>query len=180
MKFRLNERYPAKLRLLILPISILILFACATVPIKSYDETVPEWKSHKDIERWMNRHFTYDMARLKEAEGKGPLLVPPRTPQETFRLKSGVCYDAAFFVKETLNRIDPSYKAKIVFIENRPYTIDHFVCSFEKDEKLFIMDYGSYRNMYGIHGPFNSLDDYKKYFERNHPKVKHVQSIRYW
>jgi hypothetical protein len=69
----------------------------------------------------------------------------------------------------------------VVFIENRPYAVNHFVCSFKKEGKLFIMDYGTpYRNMVGVHGPFNSLEDYKKFYERFHPNVKRVQSIRYW
>jgi hypothetical protein len=169
------------LRYKFLPIFIFILSACASVPIKSYNETFSEWKSYKDVARWMARHFSYDMVRFRETEGKGPLVVPPRTPRETFSLRSGVCYDAAVFAKETLNLIDPSYEAKLVFIENRPYAFNHFVCSFKKDGKLFIMDYGTpYRNMVGVHGPYNSLDEYKKFYERYHPKARHVQSIRYW
>jgi hypothetical protein len=32
------------------------------------------------------------------------------------------------------------------------------------------MDYGaSYRSLIGVHGPYNSLEDYKKFLERNGP-----------
>lgn len=156
----------------------LILFGCATVPLKNYEETVLEWNSYKDVARWMSIHFSYDMVRFRVVEGRFPI---PRLPEETFKLKSGVCYDAAIFARDTLNRIDPSYKAKMVFIENRPYAVNHFVCSFERDEKIFIMDYGTpYRNMVGVHGPYNSLDEYKKFYERYHPRVKHVRSISYF
>jgi len=175
---KINQRSMMRLRLLSLPIFIFILFACATIPTKTYEETVLEWKSYKDVAKWMDRYFTYDMARLKETEGRWP---SPRSPEETFKLRSGVCHDASFFEKETLNRINPSYEAKMVFIENRPYDVNHFVCSFEAEGKLYIMDYGTYyKNMVGVHGPYNSLDEYKKFYERYHPKVRHVQSIRYW
>jgi hypothetical protein len=178
MKFKINQKYVIKFRLLIIPIFILTLFACATTPTKTYNETVLEWKSHKDVAKWMGRHFTYDMTRFRETEGMYPI---SRSPEETFKLKSGVCYDGAYFVRDVLNRMDPSYEAQVVFIENRPYAVNHFVTSFKKDGKLFIMDYATtYRNMVGVHGPYNSLDEYKKFYERNHPKVKHVQSIRYW
>jgi hypothetical protein len=170
-----------KLRLLLIPIFILILFACATVPTKTYEETVSQWKSYEDVAKWMRLHFSYDIARFKETEGKGPLLVPPRMPEQTFRFKSGCCYDGAFFVKDALNRINPAYDAKVVFIENRPYAINHFVCSFKKGDKIYIMDYATYyQNMIGTYGPYNSLEEYKKFYERYHPKVKHVQSVRYW
>ena len=178
MKSEINQKSMIKFRFLITPIFILILLACATGPKKTYEETVWEWKSYKDVAKWMDRHFSYDMRRLREVEGKFPI---PRSPKETFELKSGVCHDGAYFAKDVLNRIDPSYEAKVVFIENRPYEDNHLVCSFRKDGKLFIMDYSTaYRNMVGVHGPYNSLDEYKKFYENNHPKVRHIRSIRYW
>jgi hypothetical protein len=71
--------------------------------------------------------------------------------------------------------------AKVVVVEGPSYVFQHFVCSFKKDGKLFIMDYGTpHRNMVGIHGPYNSLDEYVKFFERYHPMVKHVNAIYYW
>ena len=86
----------------------------------------------------------------------------------TFQLKSEVCFDAARFAKEALNRIDPSYEAEIVFI--RRENIDHVVCSFKKDGKLYIMDYGaSNRNLIGVHGPYHSIEGYKKFHDRNVP-----------
>jgi hypothetical protein len=181
MKFQINQKKTRRTKFKFLPIFFLILFACATAPTKTYEETVSQWKSYEDVAKWMSWHFTYDMARLKESSFFTGRPLKRRSPDETFKLKSGVCVDAAFFAKITLNLIDPSYEAKVVFIDNGPYDVSHFVCSFEKDGKLFIMDYGtSYRTMVGVHGPFNTLDEYKKFYERYHPKVKHVQSIRYW
>jgi len=128
----------------------------------------------------MSRHFSYDMERYKESMKKhtfdNPMTV--RTPKETFELKSGVCFDAARFVKETLNRINPSYEAEIVFIAREPH--GHYVCSFKKDGELYIMDYGaSYRSLIGVHGPYNSLEDYKKFHERNGPPKFKILSIKF-
>jgi hypothetical protein len=180
MKFQTNQKKTRRSRFKFLPIFFfLILFACATVPTKTYDETVSQWKSYNDVAKWMSWNFSYDTARLKEAVRNFSSL-SVRTAKETFELKSGLCFDAARFAKETLDRIDPLYDSQIVYIKNRPYEIDHFVCSFKKDNKLYIMDYGTYyRNMIGIHGPFKSLEEYKEFYERNHPKVKKVQSISY-
>lgn len=178
MKSKMNRKGIAKLIFLIWPILILILFACVTVPKKTFEETILQWKSHEDVARWMRGNFSYDIHRAREAVRTSSIIV--RTPKETFELKSGVCFDAARFVKEMLDRINPSYEAQIVYIQNRPYEIDHYVCSFKKDNKLYAMDYGTfYRNMIGTHGPFDSLEEYRTFYERNHPKVKKVQSISY-
>jgi len=181
MKFQINQKGRGRVSLKFLLLFSLILFGCATVPVKTYEETVSQWKSYKDVAKWMSWHFSYDMKRLKEGIEKhtydNPMAV--RTPEETFRLKSGVCFDGARFVKETLNRIDPSYEAEIVFID-REGLVDHYVCSFKKDGKLFIMDYStSVRNWIGIHGPYNSLEEYKKFFERNDPHRIKVLSITF-
>ena len=178
MKFQINRKETTRKRLILLFAFVPILLACATG--KAYDETVLQWRSYEDVARWMSIHFSYDMARLKETEGKGPLVIPPRSPEETFRIKSGVCYDAALFARETLNRIAPSYEAEIVCLDCRPY-ISHFVCAFKRNGKLFIIDYGiPYRNMVGVQGPYNSLEEYKKFYEKYYPWATRVRSISYW
>jgi hypothetical protein len=174
----MNQKTMIKSRLLVTPIFIVILFACTTIPQKTYEETVSEWKSYQDVAKWMSLHFSYDRVRFGLVENTVP---DRRSPEETFKLKSGVCYDAAFFAKDTLNRINPAYEAKVLFIDNRPYATNHFVCSFKNEGKIYIMDYGmTDRTILGVHGPFNSLDEYKKFYERYHPKVKHVQGIYDW
>ncbi len=162
-------------KLILLLILVPVLLTCAA--IKSYDETVAHWTSYEDVAKWMSIHFTYDMGRLSHTR-KGPEEVPPRTPEETFRLKSGICYDAAWFAKKTLNRINPSYEAKVVWIKCLP--VSHFVCAFKKNGKLFIMDYGSpTRNTAGVFGPYNSLEEYARFFQKYHPGVTGVESIEY-
>jgi hypothetical protein len=171
-----NQTKKIRFKTKCLSIFFLFLFACGTIFVKSYDETASRWKSYKDVEAWMEKDFSLDAERFKRFEGTLP---PPRTPEETFKLKSGIYIDAAIFGKETLNRIDPSYKAKIVVLLIGRGA-NHYVCSFMKDGKLFIMDYGTpYKTIVGIHGPFNSLEEYKVFFEKNHPIIKNVQAITY-
>ena len=54
-------------------------------------------KSYKDVERWMENEFSFDTERFERFKGTLP---PPRTPEETFKLKSGIYIDAAIFAKE--------------------------------------------------------------------------------
>ncbi len=165
-----------RLRTRILLFLILFLSGCAVIPVKSYDETVSGWKTYKDLETWMAKDFSFDAERFKRFEGTLP---PPRTPEETFKLKSGIYIDAAVFAKAALNRIDPSYQARIAVLLI-PGGANYYVCSFKKQGKLFMIDYGTpHRSMSGVHGPFNSLEEYKAFFEKNHPTIKRVQAITY-
>jgi hypothetical protein len=153
--------------------------AYSTKPIseKSYIEKVSQWKSYEDLVRWMEKDFSVDMERFKKFEGTLPV---PRAPHETFQLKSGIYIDAAIFAEETLNRIDPSYKARVVVLVTRPSGLNHYVCSFRKEGKLFIIDYGTpYKEVTGVHGPYPSLDGYKKFYEKNHPMKIHIEAITY-
>ena len=87
----------------------------------------------------MEKDFSFDQERYKRFEGTLP---PPRTPEETFKLKSGIDIYAAIFAKEALNRIDPSYQAQIVVLLIRRGA-NHYVCSFKKEEEfsLWIMEH---------------------------------------
>jgi hypothetical protein len=146
-------------------------------PEKTYAETVSEWKSYQDLVKWMESDFSFDRERYEKFEGTLPI---PRTPEKTFQLKSGIYIDAAVFSKETLNRIDPSYKAQIVVLIIRPYGTNHYVCSFRKDDELFIMDYGTpYKEVTGIHGPYRSLQEYKEFYEEHHPMKGQIEAITY-
>ena len=178
MKFQANQKKTRWLNFKLLTIFFLILIACATVPKKTYEEKISEWKSYKDVAKWMSWNFSYDMARLKEVKGKDPNIVRPRSPQKTFELKSGVCFDAAVFAIKTLNRIDPSYEAEIVFMERDDG--NHYVCSFKKGGELYIMDFGtSIKSVAGVHGPYNSLKEYKRFFEISYPRQTTIKSISF-
>ena len=144
-------------------------------PEKTYDETVSEWKSYQDLVKWMENDFSFDKERYEKFEGTLPI---PRNPQETFQLQSGIYIDTAFFLKEALNRINPSYDARIVVLVFRPYGFNHYVCSFKAGGNLFIMDYGTpYPEVTGVHGPYHSLEEYKKFYEKYHPIKREIEAI---
>ena len=146
-------------------------------PEKTYTETISEWKSYEDVVKWMKNDFSFDEERYKKYEGTLPI---PRTSETTFQRKSGIYVDAAFFLKETLYRINPSYNPRIVVLVTRPYGSNHYVCSFQNGGNLFIMDYGTpYREITGVHGPYLSLEEYKKFYERYHPIKKKIEAITY-
>jgi hypothetical protein len=164
-------------------IFISILWGCTQIPQwvpffgKNYTETVSGWKSYKDVVQWMEKDFSFDEERYKKYEGTLP---PPRTSEETFKLRSGIYIDAASFLKETLNRINPSYDARIVVLVFRPSRFNHYVCSFKTGGHLFIMDYGTpYREVSGLLGPYRSLDEYKNFYEKHHPLQKKVEAVVY-
>ncbi|MDP2969503.1 MAG: transglutaminase-like domain-containing protein [Deltaproteobacteria bacterium] len=142
---------------------------------KTYAEAISQWKSHQDLVEWMERDFSLDMERYKRFKGTLPI---PRTPEETFQLKSGIYIDAAEFSKKTLNQINPSYRAQTVVILVRPNVFNHYVCAFRKDGKLFVLDYGTpYKEITGVHGPYSSLDEYKRFYEKHHPEKRRVEGI---
>lgn len=145
-----------------------------------------QWKSFKDVAKWLDENFEYDKNRLEESERSSrveKISVPVKTVEETFQSKKGICMDSVLFTKEVLNRINSSYKAEVVFLKCRPeYKYDHYVCKFELDGKIYIMDYGnstSNKHMNGIHGPYKSLDGYKEYYEKNNFFKKKVSRIQY-
>jgi hypothetical protein len=141
---------------------------------KNYDETVSEWKSYQDVAKWMESNFSVDIERFGR---RSPL---PKTPKETFNLQSGIDIDAAMFLKETLNRVDPSYQAQIVVVIIRPNIFNRYICSFRKDGKLFIMDYGTpYKEVTGLHGPYDSIEEYKKFYEKHNPEKRTIEGIIY-
>ncbi|MGZ6249368.1 MAG: transglutaminase-like domain-containing protein [Syntrophales bacterium] len=144
---------------------------------KTYIETISEWKSYQDLVKWMEREFSFDAERYKKFEGTLPV---PRTPEETFQLKSGIYIDAAEFSKKTLNQINPSYKAQTAIIVVRPNVFNHYVCAFKKNGNLFILDYGTpYKEITGVHGPYNSLDEYGRFYEKHHPMRGKIEAITY-
>ena len=186
----------------VLSVYIFILFACAPTKIemvpketppektspektlalkpfpgKTYAEAISGWKSYQDVAKWIENDFSFDGDRYKKYEGTLPI---PRTSEETFQLKSGIYVDAAYFLKETLNRINPSYNARIAVLIIRPNRFNHYACSFKVGGKLFLMDYGTpYRETTGVHGPYDSLQEYKKFYETHHPLKRKIEAITF-
>ena len=136
----------------------------------SYEAVVAEWKSYEDVANWLNSNFSFDKRRQKQIaerlkkQGPSGLLVrnPAALYEENHR---GYCADAANFAIKTLNKIDPSYNARWVFIWNKKGRPNHWVASFDYNKKLYIMDYAGkkWEAMQGVHGPYDSLDEYRDY-----------------
>jgi hypothetical protein len=169
-----------KLLLFSIPLCILIVFfvsvgECGEAQADYY-ATAAKWTSYKDVYSWLESNFTYDYGR-KGRYGKEPL-----SPAEMFRLKKGACFDSANFVIDALNRINPEYKARSVFIKNKLGPPHHWVTAFTMDGKLFIMDYGTSEHwgaMRGIHGPYKSLSDYQDFLSSLRIKGFLVEDVKY-
>ena len=145
---------------------LVLLVGCATVPLKTYEETVSGWTSYKDVEKWMRDNFTYDQGRLRELVRQNGGSI--RSAPVTFKLKSGVCWDGARFVKEALDKINPAYESRIVWLDNGR-DVSHYVCSFKIEGRLYVMDYSTvHTDMMGLFGPFDSLKEYQKFYASHH------------
>jgi hypothetical protein len=148
----------------------------APVKPKTYSEAVSQWKSDEDVLKWLQEEFKFDTARFKRFEGTLP---PPRTPEETFQFRSGIYVDVATFAREALHRINPTYQARIVVLLVRPSVLNYYVCSFRKGGKLFIFDFGTpYPSVTGMHGPYNSLEELRIFYEKTHPLKRKIEAIR--
>lgn len=141
----------------------------------TYEETVAQWTSYKDVADWMSKNFQYEYSRRI-------IGWQARDPKETFKLGSGVCQDGANFAKDALNRIRPDYHATLVFIKNRLGRPHHWVTAFTMDGKLYIMDYGAgarWASMMGVHGPYDSLTEYEKFLSSLHLPGFEVEDVRF-
>lgn len=167
----------------ILSLTLILISACASfnkgeIKRPTYEEWLASCKDYKDVAKWQEKYLIYDKERLQESLSRSKANLPrlrAQSPEDTFRIKRGICMDAAVFTKVSLNRINPEYKAEIVHLFPGPLPlIDHYVCAFYVNGKLFIMDYGTtYRQTEGTHGPFKDLDDYvHSFYLKYHPKHK--------
>jgi len=166
----------------ILSISLLVLTLFANnISANSYDDLVSQWKSHDDVANWLDINFKFDKSRqkqiIKNLKKNGPSALLVRKPQNLFDYDNrGYCGDSANFAFTSLNKIDPSYNARWVFIKNNKGRPNHWVTAFDYQDKLYIMDYGTgkkWEEMKGIHGPYDSLSDYKDYLDSlSIPKFK--------
>lgn len=132
-----------------------------------FDAAVTQWTSYEDVARWLKQNFVFDKSRLDliinrtRQAGPGGLLA--RAPQGTFESKTGYCTDSANFALQALNRINPAYQAKFIFIKNQYGQPHHWVTGFMNDGKIMVMDYGAgpeWTGVNGVHGPYESLEQY--------------------
>jgi hypothetical protein len=151
-----------------------------------YEETVSGWRSYEDVADWLNGNFEFDKKRQKvirkrlQSQGPDGLLI--RDPAALFSGPRGYCGDAANFARDALGRINPAYDPRWVFIDNSKPGANHWVTGFTVDGKLYIMDYGTgkkWQAMMGVHGPYDSLDDYAGYLRSLDIKGFGVGEVRW-
>ena len=162
---------------------------------KPYPETVKSWKSYKDVANYMQSNFTFDTSRQLEfkrdlrkykqnSDDMYNFTVSElsKKPIETYNSSSGFCGDSVVLINDALNKINPDYQAKTIFIENGAGPTHHWVTGFYVDSKLYVMDYGAgekWSEMIGTHGPYNSIDDYGNFLESVNAKNFTFSSIRW-
>lgn len=137
---------------------------------ETYEGAVAKWATYQDVARWLQDHFKFDNERLNDilqrTRQNGPSGLLARSARGTFQLQSGYCTDAAAFAIQSLNRVNPDYKARYIFIKNRFGQPHHWVAGFIDNGKIMVMDYGAaseWRGMAGVHGPYESLDEYAEF-----------------
>jgi len=143
---------------------------------ETYEKWVSKCKSYKDVARWLSENFFY-VQEGSPASAVGQKFIKVKNSEEIFRCKAGMSLEAAVFAKHTLNRINPEYRAEIVYLFSGRLPV-HYVCGFYLGGKLFIMDYGTlHEKMMGTHGPFENLHDYvHKFYLQYHPHHRRLKS----
>jgi len=138
-----------------------LLSSCATAnKYPTYQDALNNWTSYHDVASWLNTHFNFSWSRVSHAQKEGLV----RKPENLYDIRKGYCIDAALFAKRSLNKIDPDYKAQLIYIDNiQANENDHWVTGFYDKDQLYVMDYGAgigWNSMNGVHGPYESLDQY--------------------
>lgn len=151
-----------------------------------YQNTVATWSSYKDVGQWLEDNFTFDKSRQKTIQKRlrdqGPTGLLIRNPETLFRDKKGYCGDAAHFALDALNRMDPDYNARWVFIKNGTGKTNHWVTGFMVEGNLYVIDYGAgkhWKSMVGIHGPYTSLNGYADFLASLHIKGFSAQHVKW-
>jgi hypothetical protein len=155
---------------------LLAMFACllsVSVPAaaeSNYDATVATWKSPDDVSKWLQSNFVFDKDRQAQVQQQlkatGLENVLTRKAENLFENHNGYCRDSASFAKDALNKINADYRARYIFIKNKYGPPNHWVTGYEVNSKLYVMDFGAghaWSALEGVHGPYDSLDDYKNY-----------------
>lgn len=125
----------------------------------SYEDTVKQWHSYEDVAKWMEANFIF----VKKKD------ISVQMPEATFIMKRGYCKDGAVFAMDALNKINPKYDAKLIYIQASHGTSSHYVTGFKLKDKLYFMDYASgslYSAISGTHGPFDSITELAEYIKK--------------
>lgn len=135
-----------------------------------YETEVAKWKTHDDVAKWLKSNFVFDKNRQAQVQIQlketGVENILTRKPATLFENYHGHCRDSASFAKDALNKINPDYQARYLFIKNKYGPPNHWVTGFKVENKIYVIDYGAGKNwwaMEGVHGPYESLDGYKTF-----------------
>lgn len=141
-----------------------------------YLEAISTWKSIEQINQWIGQNFHYDMSRaeaLGSKRNKGPKTTI-FTPEEFFKVKSGICVDLSRFAFETLKKVDPELEAYYLMIDFEPIEIQgsiirkHWVLAYKLKDQFYITADSKVPGT--ISGPYDTIQDfitgYEKFRER--------------
>lgn len=152
----------------------------------AYRDAVSSWQSHEDVGRWLESHFVFDTSRQKAIQSRlksqGPSGLLVRSPDKLFTEKKGYCADSANFALNALNEIDPAYNPRWVFVKNAAGSPNHWVTAFDYEGKTYVMDFGAgkkWKAMNGVHGPYDSLSEYRDFLASLNLRGFKVGDVRY-
>ncbi len=140
-------------------------------------------KDYQDVKSWLENNFIYDMSRLQDSRervAKGLERIRSKSPEEVFKDKSGICYESAVFSKYSLNKINPNYKAEIIYICIRRDISSHVVCGFYLNKDLYVIDYGRFIRIYnGVRGPFKNEKQWADSYIQTHPVYRDYEFVKF-
>ena len=184
-----------KFTYVIIALAIMINFSGCVSNRQPYPAIVTTWQSYEDVASWMQSHWHFDKSdqqrliqNIKKMKAGGHDLASMTavdislTPEQSYNKGGGHCGDAALLIKDSLNKINPNYKAKIIFIKNVYGPPNHWATGFYVNEKLHVMDYGAgshWSAMMGTHGPYNSLEDYARFLKSVNAKNFTLEFVRW-
>lgn len=152
----------------------------------NYEAAVSTWTSYDEVAKWLGDNFVFDSGRLNvvisRTRTSGPSGLLARNPSSTYEQKSGYCSDAANFALQTLNKINPAYKAQFIFIKNQYGQPHHWVTGYTVEGKIMVMDYGAspeWKGMTGVHGPYDSLEQYADFLRSLNIKRFSPESVEW-
>lgn len=159
-----------KFRHALIAVLLSVSTASAIAGQSRYETALATWTSYQDVSTWLRANFVFDKARqtqgMQQLKAVGPAGILTRRPDTLFDNKTGYCRDAAGFAKDALNKINPDYQARYIFIKNQHGPPNHWVTGFVVDGDLYVMDHGAgkhWQAMSGVHGPYASLKDYQAF-----------------
>ncbi|MEA3498121.1 MAG: hypothetical protein U9R16_03580, partial [Campylobacterota bacterium] len=167
----------------------IVVLAITTLSLEAsgYNSMINNWKSHEDVANWVRDEWKFSNQDARKVANKirkeGPQIIPAKSAEETYDNPRGWCKDAANFGIESLNKMDPKYKAKYIFIKNRKGPPHHWVTGFQKDGKIYVIDFGAgshWGDMMGVHGPYDSLDGYRDFLSNIHHGNFELGSLDWW